>query len=196
MLISADSNTVCSWTNGRKANVYLIENGRGRKVILKRYSARFFVTMFREYFLTSYLSRRLDVIPEVLEFNPLRREIVFSYIEGERLLEWVLSRYGKGDYNLEDFHSFNDLSTNTVVVQAFKNFRNSRSSEANQLRRAITESYEMLHKTGFVHGSADPRNIIYNGEHAFIIDFDHSRPSPNPRRIDYQILKEWYGISS
>lgn len=195
MLASAKSNVVCSWTNGRKANVYLVEQECGRRVIRKCYSPRFLITMFREYFVTLYLSRRVDIIPQVLAFNPFSRELLFSYMQGERVLEWVLARYGDGDLRLEDFSSFHGLSTNSIVAQAFQRFRSSQATEANRLKQAITESYELLHKTGFVHGSADPRNLIYDGEQVFIIDFDHSRPSLNPRKIEYRSLQKWYGVT-
>lgn len=188
------SKVVCSWTNGRKANVYLIEDRCGKKTILKKYSARFIVTMFRECFLTSYLSRRLDIIPQVLGFNPLRREIILSYINGERVFEWVLSRYGDSGINLNDFRSYDHLYTCDIVARAFKKFRDCRSSETVRLKQAIKENYELLHKIGFIHGSADPRNIIYNGKRIFLIDFDHSRPSLNPRAIEYRALHRWYGL--
>jgi len=193
-LVSDNSNITCSWTNGRKANVYLVEQECGQKLISKRYKVHFVPTMVREYLLTTYLSRRLDIIPKVLGFKLFSRELMLSYIRGERVFEWVLSRYGDTGINLEDFCSYDYLDTCDIVARAFRRFRDCRSPETVRLKRAIKESYELLHKSGFVHGSADPRNIIYDGKRIFIIDFDHSRPSLNPRAIEYRALYRWYGL--
>jgi tRNA A-37 threonylcarbamoyl transferase component Bud32 len=193
-LISHNSNIKCSWTNGRKANVYLIEQECGWKLILKRYKTRFVATMVREYLLTKYLSRRLDIMPKVLGFKLFSRELVLSYIQGERVFEWVMVRYGDTGINIEDFRSYDYLDRCEIVDRAFGKFRKCRLPETIKLKRAIKDSYELLHKIGFIHGSADPRNIIYDGERIFIIDFDHSRPCLNPRAIEYRALYKWYGL--
>lgn len=195
MWASNNSRIICSWTNGRKANVYLIEDETGQKVIRKVYRPRFVVTMFREYFLTSYLAHRIDIVPQVLKFRPLERDLVLSYIHGDRVFEWVLAWYGDEYLNIEDFRSYDHLDTCNIVDRAFKKFRNSQLPDTVRLKQAIKESYDMLHKTRFIHGSADPRNIIYDGKQVFIIDFDHSRPSLNPRIHEYRYLSKWYGIT-
>src|SRR5207253_11420435 len=100
---------VTSWTNGQKAIVHLLENDIGEKLILKRYRPGFPVTMFREYAVARYVARRLSVVPRVIGFRPWRRELYFSYISGQRVLEWVLQRFG-GNVALSDFQSFHGLN--------------------------------------------------------------------------------------
>jgi len=195
MLGAVESKVVRSWTNGRRANVHLVEQESGQRVIVKCYRGRFFATMVREYLFTMYLSRRLDIIPKVLAFKPFSMELVFSYVPGERVFEWVLARHGDDDLRLEDYQSYDYLDTCNIVARAFKKFRDSKSRETVRLKQAIRESYELLHKTGFVHGSADPRNIIYDGKRVSIIDFDHSRPSLKPRTLEYKALSKWYGLT-
>jgi len=187
------SKTLCSWTNGRKANVYLVESTCGTKVILKCYRTRFIATLVREYLCTKYLSHRLAITPKVLGFNPRSRQLILSYIPGERVFEWVLARFGTEGIRIEDFRSYDYLDTCKIVAEAFKQFRSSQLPEALTLKKAIKDSYELLHRTGFVHGSADPRNVIYDGRQVFIIDFDHARPCLSPK-LEYTALSKWYGI--
>jgi tRNA A-37 threonylcarbamoyl transferase component Bud32 len=195
MLASVKSSVVCSWTNGRKAIVYLVELESGQRMVLKRYRVRFLATMVREYLLTTYLSHRLDITPKVVAFKPFSRELVVEFIPGERVLEWVLARYGDNGIRLEEFRSYDYLDTCNIVGNAFRRFRSSESPEAIRLKQAIRESYGLLHRTGCVHGSADPRNIIYDSKRVFIIDLDHARPSLNPRSLENRSLSKWYGIT-
>ena len=185
-----------SWTNGQKAVVHLLENGAGEKLILKVYRSGFGATMCREYAAARYIGRKLSVVPKVLGFRPWKRELYFSYIPGQRVLEWVLQRFG-GNVTLSDFQSFHGLNppshVDPRVAEAFARFRESMSAEAHRLKEAIRSSYSCLHRIGILHGSADPRNAIYDQERVFIIDFDHSRPSFNPQEIDYKSLTFWYG---
>lgn len=189
-----NSRIVCSWTNGRKTNVYLVEEESGKKVIRKRYKRGFLLTMVREYLATVYLAHRLDITPRVVSFGPVSGELVLSYLPGVRVLEWVLTRYGDPDLRIEDFQSFHGLDTNRSVAEAFRRFRDCASPEAVRLRQAISLSYAALHRTWFVHGGADPRNVIYDGERVFIIDLNQSRPSLNPQRFERASLCRWYGI--
>lgn len=195
MSACGDANIVCAWTNGRKADVYLVEQEGGCKVVVKRYRLRFIATFVRECLTTRYLSQRIDVLPRVVACHPLQRELVLSYMEGERVLEWVLARYGERNIKLDDFRSCHGLERNDVIARAFTRFRASEDGEASVLKRAIRDSYKLLHGTGFTHGSADPRNVIYDGRRAFIIDYDHSRPSRNPVKSDGRSLQRWYGIT-
>ena len=95
MLPKPDELTVVtSWTNGHKAVVHLVENRTGEKLILKAYRPGFTSAMFREYVATRYVARKLSVVPRVLGFRPWRKELYFSYISGQRVLEWVLQRFG------------------------------------------------------------------------------------------------------
>src|SRR6266446_9364039 len=96
---------ISSWTNGQKAIVHLLESGTGEKLILKQYRPGFTVTMLREYVVAKYVARRLSVVPTVLGFRPRRKELYFSYIPGQRVLEWVLERFG-GNVALCEFQSF------------------------------------------------------------------------------------------
>lgn len=197
MLPKLDSLTVItSWTNGEKAVVHLLENGAGEKFIIKAYRPGYTATMFREYVVARYVARRLTVVPQVLGFRPWRKEICFSYVSGQRVLEWVMQRFGD-NVTLSKFQSFHGLNpphhVDPDVAEAFARFRQSMSAEAQQLKEAIRTSYSCLHRIGILHGSADPRNVIYDHDRVFIIDFDHSRPSFNPAKLDSQSLAYWYG---
>jgi len=189
---------ITSWTNSEKALVHLLETAKGEKIILKRYRPGFASTMFREYVVANYVASRLTDVPKVLGFSPLRRELFFSYVRGQRVLEWVLERFGDKDLVLDEFQNFHGLNppdhVDSRVAKAFARFRQSMSSDVSRLKQAIKTSYSRLHKIGILHGSADPRNVIYDGERLFIIDFDHARPSLNPRKIEYSSLMYWYGL--
>src|SRR5256885_8634915 len=89
MLPKPDELTVItSWTNGHKAVVHLVEHGNGEKLILKVYRPGFTSAMFREYVAARYVATKLSVVPRVLGFRPWRKELYFSYISGQRVLEW------------------------------------------------------------------------------------------------------------
>ena len=186
---------LCSWTNGRKAVALLVEDTHGRKVVVKRYRTRFVATMLREYFVTKHLARRLQIVPRVLGFQILRRQLVLSYIEGQRVLEWVLQRYGDPGLELHAFQSYDYFDTCMIVDRAFSRFREAVDPSAVRLKQAIRQSYAALHQTGFAHGSADPRNVIYDGRTVHIIDFDHSRPRLRSEKPDQRGLARWYGLT-
>ncbi len=57
---------LCSWTNGTKAVVHLVELPTGAKQILKVYKPGFNVWMLREYMNTLYISKRLSIVPKIL----------------------------------------------------------------------------------------------------------------------------------
>ena len=198
MLPKLDDFTVTtSWTNSEKSVVHLLESPRGEKVILKAYRRGFTTSMFRAYVASSYVARRLPLVPRVLGFQPWRNELYFSYISGQRVLEWVLQRFG-GNLRLADFQSCHGLNppdhVDPRIAEAFSRFRESVSPEPQRLKKAIRTSYSSLHRVGILHGSPDPRNIIYDGTRVLIIDFDHARPSLNPAAIDYRWLRYWYGL--
>lgn len=188
---------VTSWTNGRKATVHLLENIKGEKCICKVYRPGFLCSMFREYVAAKYLAMRLPMVPQVLAFRPSKKQLIFSYIPGQRVLEWVLQRFGGKDLQLSEFQSFHGLDppehVDPRVAEAFAQFRRSSSEEAIRLRQAIRASYSSLHQVGMLHGSADPRNAIYDHDRLYIIDFDHARPSLNPA-ADHRSLSYWYGL--
>ena len=190
-----DIRIITTWTNGRKATVHLVQNSRGERVILKVYRSGFPVSMFREYLATRYVGSRLSIVPKVVNFRPLRKEIVLTYISGQRVLEWVLGRFGEEGVVLSEFQSFHGLETNVQIARAFERFRQSASEEARRLKQAIRESYASLHRIGIQHGGPDPRNVVYDEARAFIIDFDHARPGLAPAKVDYPTLTRWYGIS-
>src|SRR2546426_12645194 len=98
-----DLTIVTSWTNGRKAVVHLVENNNGQRLIVKVYRRGFIAAMFREYIASRYVSMRLSMVPRVVGFRPWRRELFFSYIQGQRVLEWVLQRFAGNDINLSEF---------------------------------------------------------------------------------------------
>jgi hypothetical protein len=187
---------ITSWTNGQKAVVQLLEKSTGEKFIRKAYRPGFTAAMFREYVAARYVASKLSIVPKVLGFRPWRGELYFSYIPGQRVLEWVLQRFG-GDVTLSEFQSFHGLNPpNHVeprVADAFARFRQSTSEEAQGLKEAIRTSYSNLHRVGILHGSADPRNVIYDEHCVFIIDFDHARPSFKAAELDYKSLTYWYG---
>jgi hypothetical protein len=188
---------VTSWTNGRKAMVYLMQNATGQRVILKIYRPGFFLTMCREYLVTKYIGLSLSGVPRVLAFAPFERKLVLSFLTGQRVLEWVLQRFGDPGLPLEQFQSFHGLdpdNLNPDVATAFDRFRQSTSAEAQRLRRAMRSSYEELHRIRMLHGSPDPRNVIYQDGRIFIIDFDHARPAWNPSEIDGKALEYWYRV--
>ena len=100
---------VTSWVNGRAATVHLMANDSGDRVIKKVYRPGFTAKMFREYVVSRYVAQRLSIVPRVLAFKPARREIFFSYVPGQRVLEWVLERFGDKDLVLGEFQSFHHL---------------------------------------------------------------------------------------
>ena len=179
----------------RAATVHLMANDSGDRVIKKVYRPGFTAKMFREYVVARYVAQRLSIVPRVLSFRPACREIFFSYLPGQRVLEWVLDRFGDTDLVLREFQSFHGLETNPQVAEAFSRFRQSSSEAASGLKQAIRKSYLSLHGIRMLHGSSDPRNIIYDGDRAFIIDFDHSRPSLSPAKLECRGLTHWYGIT-
>ena len=128
----------------------------------------------------------------------LREKIFFAYIPGQRVLEWVLQRFGDKHLSLSEFQSFHGLDppdhVDARVAEAFVRFRQSTSEEAYRLNQAVKASYSCLRQIGIFHESTDPRNVIYDQDRVFIIDFDHARPSFNPVRIDYRSLTYWYGL--
>jgi len=190
---------VTSWTNGRKAIVELLEDDRGRRVIRKTYRHGFRMAMFREFVMATYASRRMSATPRVTAFRPWRNEMYLEYIPGERVLEWVLHRFGPGNLTLSDFHSFHGLNpphhVDPRVTDAFAGFRQSSSKEARELRAAIAKSYAALHRIRVKHGSADPRNVLYYQGRVYIIDFDNARPCRDPEKHDREDLSYWYGLS-
>src|SRR6266571_2667831 len=138
MLPKLDSLTiVTSWTNGRTAIVHLLENANGEKMIMKMYRRGFTGTMLREYFVATYVAARLPTTAKVLGFRPSHRELLFSYVRGERTLEWVLHRFGEKGLLLSKFQSFHGLDTNVQVTRAFSRFRDSKSEGASSLKQAI-----------------------------------------------------------
>ncbi len=186
--------TVCSWTNGEKAVVRLVELPTGEKRIVKVYKPGFIGWMFREYLSLRYVSKRLSIIPKLICFRPSQKELVLSYIPGQRVLEWVLQRFGEANLNVEEFLNFEAMGTDPRIVEAFVRFRLSASEDASKLKQAIKLSYGRLHELGWQHGTCDPRNVIYDEQQAYIIDFDHARPSLKPIKHDYPALTQWFGI--
>ena len=142
-----------------------------------------------------YVSRRLDIIPRLVSFAPWKNELVISYVPGRRVLEWVLEHFGPPELDLQEFLNCESLEGDARITQAFGRFRDSSSSEAVRLRGSIKKSYAKLHSIGWQHGTSDPRNVIYDGQRAYIIDFDHARPSLSPHKYDYPALAYWFGIN-
>ena len=189
--------TLDSWTNGRKAVVQLVGDASGFRAIRKQYRVGFTPQMHREFLMTSYAASRTSICPSVLSFRPWTRELFIEYLPGERVLEWVLERFGD-DLDLAAFKSFHGLDPNRLdprVATAFSRFRESDAPEVRRLKSALQTSYSVLHRAKLKHGSADPRNVLYHEGRVFIIDFDNARPSWNPARIDYEELHYWYGLS-
>jgi len=186
---------LCTWNNGQKAVVHLVHNSNGEPQIQKIYKPGFTGWMLREYIGLWYVSKRLSVVPKPIRFRPWKREIIMSYVSGERVLEWVLKHFGQPDLHLEEFLNFEAMDADSRIVEAFARFRESSSHDASKLKHAIKESYGRLHALGWQHGTSDPRNVIYDGNQAHIIDFDHARPSLSPVELDYQALRYWFGLS-
>ena len=185
---------LCSWTNGEKAVVHLVELPTGEKQIVKIYKPGFVGWMFREYLSLRYISKRLSIIPKLICFRPSQKELVLSYIPGQRVLEWVLQRFGEANLNLEEFLNFEAMGTDPRIVEAFLRFRLSASEDASKLKQAIKLSYGRLHELGWQHGTCDPRNVIYAEHQVYIIDLDHARPGLTPVKYDYPALTHWFGI--
>ncbi len=196
MLPKRDSiRTLCTWNNGEKAVVHLVEDSNGEKQIQKLYKPGFAGWMFREYLSIRYLSRWLDIIPKLVSFRPWKKELIISYIPGQRVLEWVLEHFGQPNLDLDEFRNFEAMGRDPRITEAFVRFRESSSTEALRLKQAIKQSYARLHGIGWQHGTSDPRNVLYDGRQAYIIDFDHARPSLAPVRNDYPALTRWFGIA-
>jgi tRNA A-37 threonylcarbamoyl transferase component Bud32 len=150
--------------------------------------------MLREWLVLRHLSDRRSMIPRLVELKFWRAQLHIEYIPGERLLEWVLKRYSPPDTDIGNFQNVHGLTTDPIISDAFARFRRCDSCEANSLRLAVRESYAALHALGWIHGSADPRNMIVNDGRVFIIDFDHARPCRDPRSLEWPNLREWYGL--
>jgi tRNA A-37 threonylcarbamoyl transferase component Bud32 len=185
-----------SWTNGEKADVHLVVTPQGAQQILKVYRPGFNAWMLREYLTLRLLSNRFVPVPKLLAFRPFRRELLMSLVPGERVLEWVLREFGQPGLNLEEFENFDDLYTDPRIVGAFQQLRESEEPKAVKVKEAIKTSYNRLHALGWQHGTSDPRNLIYDGQSVYIIDFDHARPSLTPAKGDLQALQYWFGIGS
>jgi tRNA A-37 threonylcarbamoyl transferase component Bud32 len=151
--------------------------------------------MFREYFSIWYVSKWLDIIPRLVSFRPWKKELIMSYIPGQRVLEWVLEHFGQSNLDLDEFRHFHGTLRDARITEAFVRFRESSSVEALRLKAAIKQSYARLHRIGWQHGTSDPRNVLYDGRQAYIIDFDHARPSLSPTKYDYPDLTYWFGIT-
>ena len=193
-----DLQVVTSWTNGRKAVVHLVRDARGRQFIRKAYRPGWHSRMLRDCTMAAYVSRVSAVGPRVLGLRPWRREMLLEYLPGERVLEWVLARFGD-NLDLAEFQSFHGLmppdNVDSRVAEAFRRFRASTSEEAARLKRAIWVSYSTLHRIWVKHGSVDPRNVLYHDGRIFIIDYDNARPSLHPGAADNVDLQYWYGIA-
>jgi tRNA A-37 threonylcarbamoyl transferase component Bud32 len=181
---------LAAWTSGRRAAAYLLEDELGRKCVLKRYRPGHLPIMIKEMVALRCLAR-FDVAPQLVSYEIGTRTLVLTYVAGERVLEWVLRRYGDRDL---DFASAHGLATNEFVQRAFARFRSATDEQALALREAIVATYRRLHQARVLHGDPGPRNIIYDGERAYLIDFDQTRPSLSPARIETRGLKKWYGI--
>jgi tRNA A-37 threonylcarbamoyl transferase component Bud32 len=184
-----------SWTNGEKADVHLVVTPHREQWILKAYRPGFNAWMLREYLAIRQLSGRPVPIPQIRGFRPFRRELLMSYVPGERVLEWGLREFGEPGLNLEEFENPDGLYDDPRIAAAFKRLRESRDPKAAKLREAVKTSYHQLHALGWQHGTSDPRNVMYDGITAYLIDFDHARPSLTPARTDGEKLRYWFGIS-
>ena len=184
----------CAWTNGARATVYLLEYPDGNKLVLKKYKPGHFKWMMRDYLNSMYVSMRLSNVPKLLHFSLIKRELVFSYVRGTRVLEWVLQQFGDPGLDILEFLNFEAMDTDHRIVRAFKRFRDSDSEPARRLKQAIRDSYARLHAVGIQHGTADPRNVIYDERQVYIIDFDRARPAWNRRKVDYRALTYWFGV--
>jgi len=131
MLPKRDSiRTLCTWNNGEKAVVHLVEDSNGEKQIQKLYKPGFAGWMFREYLSIRYLSRWLDIIPKLVSFRPGKKELIISYIPGQRVLEWVLEHFGQPNLDLDEFRNFEAMERDPRITEAFVRFRES-SSDGN-----------------------------------------------------------------
>ena len=185
-----------TWTNGSKAEVDLVSQNGGF-FIRKRYRPGVVpgMAMAREYLGLKAL-QGLEFVPQLVTFRPMRRELSISFLDGDRVLEWVLGRYGPAGLDLNSFTSFHGLDERQDIQEAFERFRRSEESEAVQLRQAIGRSYGELHRRHILHGDPSPRNLLYDGRIVYVIDFDHWRPSLTPEKIDGRSLKRWYGLDA
>jgi len=185
---------VRTWTNGSKADVDLVSLP-DRRIIRKRYRAGVVprTAMFREY-LGLKMLQGLEFVPSVVEFLPFERQLAMSFLEGQRVLEWVLERFGAPGIDLEFFASFHGLNEREDIKEAFARFRSSTAPEAQRLRQDIARSYTALHRRRVIHGDPSPRNLLYDGKLVYLIDFDHWRPSAAPAKIDGRAIQNWYGI--
>jgi tRNA A-37 threonylcarbamoyl transferase component Bud32 len=183
-----------SWPFGRKALVSLVQDGEGDRYIVKKYRARYFLTMIREALALSYLAKRHRLIPRLLRIGVFRLDLYISYAEGVRVREWVIDKFVPAGCRDRDQPSPHLLESDPVVMSAFSSFRECKSEESTKLKDAIRRSYRDLHMLGWIHGSADPRNIIYDGTDVYIIDFDHARPCFGPVAKEAPGIESWYGV--
>lgn len=191
----SQSQLISVWENGARANVTHSRDSNGVEYVEKAYRSGEYFTFYRELMALKYLGPRISCVPSVLSFDIRRRITCLEFVAGERVLEWVLKKFGRSDIEIEAFQSFHGLETNKLVHEAFEKFKNSNSVEAIRLREAVATAYGELHRQRFVHGDPSPRNLIYDGNRVSIIDFDHSRPSLNPPKIDGKKVHRWYGVS-
>jgi Lipopolysaccharide kinase (Kdo/WaaP) family len=185
-----------SWTNGDKADVHLVVTPAGEPQILKIYRPGFTAWMFREYLTLRQLFGRSVPVPQLRGFKLFRRELLMSFVPGERVLEWGLREFGGPILNVEEFQNANGLYTDPRIGEAFRRLKESQSPEAAAFRAAVQKSYHQLHALGWQHGTSDPRNVIYDGTTAYLIDFDHARPSLAPARADGKKLDYWFGVTA
>jgi hypothetical protein len=183
-----------SWTNGEKADVHLVVTPQGEQQILKVYRPGFKGWMFREYLTLRLLSGHSLPVPKLLSFRPLLKELLMSLVPGERVLEWALREFGRPGLDLEEFQNFEALYTDERIVEAFRRLRESQEPKAVRFREAVKTSYNQLHALGWQHGTSDPRNVIYDGTTAYLIDFDHARPCLGRSRGDAGEVANWFGV--
>jgi tRNA A-37 threonylcarbamoyl transferase component Bud32 len=192
MSLNQADRVIASWEHGRHALVQLVQNDDGNRYIVKKYKFKFWRTMYREAAMTWYLSQRLEFVPKLLHVCVSSNALRLSVVPGTRLREWILEHYAPPGTRSSSSHL---LQSDPVVMAALKRFRTNNDETAVSLKRAITRSYSALHALGWIHGSADPRNMLYDGNKLYIIDFDQARPSWNAVAKESPCLTRWYGIA-
>jgi len=183
-----------SWTNGARAHVELAKLPQyPNKVIVKSFRKGTLIFFINEVVTLSYL-RNIGVTPRILGLNLGKKILILEYMDGERLLEWVLRKCSRQSVDLKDYRNIHGIDTNPVIGAAFSVFQKSKDPEITYVKNEIQKCYRKIHRRKISQGDVRPRNLICRGGSVAAIDFDLALPMARPADRDNVLLMKWYGI--